>query len=53
MVVCDRQIEIRQLIIDWVTAAKTIDPALFFKTDWKLVAGLSQRLGDDAGSGRI
>jgi 2',3'-cyclic-nucleotide 2'-phosphodiesterase/3'-nucleotidase len=36
--VYDRLVEIRQLIIDWVTAAKTIDPAAFFKTDWKLVA---------------
>jgi 2',3'-cyclic-nucleotide 2'-phosphodiesterase/3'-nucleotidase len=37
-VVYDRLVEIRQFIIDWVTAAKTIDPAAFFKTDWKLVA---------------
>jgi len=36
-VVYNRQVEIRQLIIDWVTAAKMIDPALFFKTGWKLV----------------
>jgi len=37
-VVYNRQVEIRQLAIDWVTATKTIDPALFFKTDWQLVA---------------
>ncbi len=37
-VVYNAQVEIRQLIIDWVTAAKTIDPTLFAKLDWKLVS---------------
>jgi 2',3'-cyclic-nucleotide 2'-phosphodiesterase/3'-nucleotidase len=34
----NRQVEIRQLIIDWVMARKTIDPALFASEDWRLVA---------------
>ena len=37
-VVYNRQNEIRQLIIDWVTANGTIDPAEFASADWKLVA---------------
>ena len=37
-VVYNRQNEIRQLIIDWVTANGTIDPADFASADWKLVA---------------
>jgi len=37
-VVYNAQVEIRQLIIDWVTAAKTIDPTLFAELDWKLVS---------------
>ena len=37
-VVYNRQIEIRQLIIDWVTANKVIDPAPFSSLDWKLVS---------------
>ncbi|OYO02363.1 bifunctional metallophosphatase/5'-nucleotidase [Enemella evansiae] len=38
-VVDNRQQEIRQLLIDWVTANKTIDPPSFFKQSWKLTAG--------------
>ena len=38
-VVYNRQNEIRQLIIDWVTANKTIDPATFHTVDWRLVSG--------------
>ncbi|MBB2986933.1 bifunctional metallophosphatase/5'-nucleotidase [Terracoccus luteus] len=37
-VVYNRQIEIRQLLIDWVTANGTIDPASFSSLDWKLVS---------------
>ena len=36
-VVYNRQIEIRQLLIDWATANKVIDPATFSSLDWKLV----------------
>jgi 2',3'-cyclic-nucleotide 2'-phosphodiesterase/3'-nucleotidase len=38
-VVYNAQVEIRQLIIDWVTANKNIDPPVFAKLDWKLVSG--------------
>jgi 2',3'-cyclic-nucleotide 2'-phosphodiesterase/3'-nucleotidase len=38
-VVYNRQNEIRQLIIDWVLAHHTIDPAAFASQDWKLVSG--------------
>ena len=38
-VVYNRQNEIRQLIIDWVTANGTIDPAQFASVDWRLVSG--------------
>ena len=38
-VVYNRQVEIRQLLIDWVTAQGTGDPATFFTVDWQLVAG--------------
>ena len=38
-VVYNAQAEIRQLIIDWVTSAKVIDPATFQSIDWKLVSG--------------
>lgn len=38
-VVYNRQIEIRQLLIDWVTANKVIDPAAFSHLSWKLVSG--------------
>jgi len=38
-VVYNRQNEIRQLLIDWVTANKTIDPAAFASADWRLVSG--------------
>ncbi|MER7073896.1 5'-nucleotidase C-terminal domain-containing protein [Terrabacter sp. NPDC000476] len=37
-VVYNRQIEIRQLLIDWATANQVIDPALFSSLDWKLVS---------------
>lgn len=37
-VVYNRQVEIRQLLIDWVSANKTIDPALFSSVDWRLVS---------------
>jgi 2',3'-cyclic-nucleotide 2'-phosphodiesterase/3'-nucleotidase len=37
-VVYDAQVEIRQLLIDWVTAAGTIDPDSFCGADWRLVA---------------
>jgi len=38
-VVHNAQQEIRQLIIDWVTAHGSIDPSLFAKKDWRLVSG--------------
>jgi len=38
-VLYNAQVEIRQLIIDWVTAQGTIDPATFTTYDWKLVSG--------------
>ncbi len=38
-VVYNRQVEIRQLLIDWVTAEGEIDPPSFFTVDWRLVAG--------------
>ncbi len=37
-VVYNRQNEIRQLLIDWVTAHGTIDPSEFASVDWKLVS---------------
>ncbi|WP_404352933.1 bifunctional metallophosphatase/5'-nucleotidase [Phycicoccus jejuensis] len=37
-VVDNRQVEIRQLLIDWVTANQQIDPPSFASTDWRLVA---------------
>ena len=37
-VVHNAQQEIRQLIIDWVTSAKVIEPATFASIDWKLVS---------------
>ncbi len=37
-VVYNRQIEIRQMLIDWATANKVIDPAQFASMDWKLVS---------------
>jgi 2',3'-cyclic-nucleotide 2'-phosphodiesterase/3'-nucleotidase len=37
-VVYNRQIDIRQLLIDWVLAHHTIDPAQFASVDWRLVA---------------
>ncbi len=36
-VVHNAQQEIRQLIIDWVTSHKVIDPPLFAEIDWRLV----------------
>jgi 2',3'-cyclic-nucleotide 2'-phosphodiesterase / 3'-nucleotidase len=38
-VVYNRQNEIRQLLIDWVTANGTIDPAQFASVDWRLTSG--------------
>jgi len=38
-VVYNRQNEIRQLIIDWVSANHVIDPAGFASADWRLVSG--------------
>ncbi|HRW17404.1 MAG TPA: 5'-nucleotidase C-terminal domain-containing protein [Dermatophilaceae bacterium] len=38
-VVYNRQVEIRQLLIDWVTQHQVIDPAAFSSIDWRLVAG--------------
>jgi 2',3'-cyclic-nucleotide 2'-phosphodiesterase/3'-nucleotidase len=38
-VVYNRQNEIRQLIIDWVTEHGVIDPAQFASVDWHLVSG--------------
>ena len=37
-VVYNRQVEIRQLLIDWVTAHHVIDPAQFASVDWRLVS---------------
>jgi 2',3'-cyclic-nucleotide 2'-phosphodiesterase/3'-nucleotidase len=37
-VVYNAQVEIRQLIIDWVSAAKVIDPSTFASLDWRLVS---------------
>jgi 2',3'-cyclic-nucleotide 2'-phosphodiesterase / 3'-nucleotidase len=37
-IVYNQQKEIRQLLIDWVTTNKTIDPAAFASVDWKLVS---------------
>ena len=38
-VVYNRTVEIRQLMIDWVTANKVIDPPSFATIDWKLTSG--------------
>ncbi|HEX6514682.1 MAG TPA: 5'-nucleotidase C-terminal domain-containing protein [Nocardioidaceae bacterium] len=38
-VIYNRQVEIRQLLIDWVTANQVIDPTAFASVDWKLVSG--------------
>jgi 2',3'-cyclic-nucleotide 2'-phosphodiesterase / 3'-nucleotidase len=37
-VVYNRQIDIRQLLIDWVTDHQTIDPSQFASVDWRLVS---------------
>ncbi len=37
-VVYNRQLEIRQLIIDWVSANRVIDAAAFARLDWRLVS---------------
>jgi 2',3'-cyclic-nucleotide 2'-phosphodiesterase/3'-nucleotidase len=37
-VVYNRQIEIRQLLIDWAPANQVIDPAVFSSIDWRLVS---------------
>jgi 2',3'-cyclic-nucleotide 2'-phosphodiesterase/3'-nucleotidase len=36
-VLYNRQLEIRQLIIEWVQARGEIDPGTFHGTDWRLV----------------
>ncbi|MBW9210997.1 5'-nucleotidase C-terminal domain-containing protein [Mumia sp. zg.B21] len=36
-VVYNAQVEIRQLIIDWVSEVGSIDPAVFASVDWRLV----------------
>jgi 2',3'-cyclic-nucleotide 2'-phosphodiesterase/3'-nucleotidase len=38
-VVYNQQVAITQLLIDWVSANKVIDPAQFASVDWRLVAG--------------
>ncbi|HET7532787.1 MAG TPA: 5'-nucleotidase C-terminal domain-containing protein [Nocardioidaceae bacterium] len=38
-VLYNRQVEIRQLIIDWVTAQGVVDATEFASVDWKLVSG--------------
>jgi 2',3'-cyclic-nucleotide 2'-phosphodiesterase/3'-nucleotidase len=38
-VVYNQQVAITQLLIDWVTENKVIDPAQFASVDWRLVAG--------------
>ena len=38
-VLYNRQVEIRQLIIDWVTANGVVDAAVFASKDWQLVSG--------------
>ncbi|MEO5610774.1 MAG: 5'-nucleotidase C-terminal domain-containing protein [Ornithinibacter sp.] len=38
-VVYNQQVEVRQLLIDWVSANEVIDPPTFASTDWRLVAG--------------
>jgi 2',3'-cyclic-nucleotide 2'-phosphodiesterase/3'-nucleotidase len=38
-VVYNRQVEIRQLLIDWVTAKGVIDPTEFASPDWRLLSG--------------
>ncbi|MET1060317.1 MAG: 5'-nucleotidase C-terminal domain-containing protein [Nocardioides sp.] len=37
-VVYNRQVEIRQLLIDWVSANGVIDPTAFASSDWRLVS---------------
>ena len=34
----NRQVEVRQLLIDWVGEVGAVDPAVFASVDWKLVA---------------
>jgi 2',3'-cyclic-nucleotide 2'-phosphodiesterase/3'-nucleotidase len=50
-VVYNAQVEIRQLLIDWVTANKVIDPSVFFVHDWKLVADGGEVVVEDGGDG--
>ena len=37
-VVYNRQVEIRQLMIDYVTTTGTVDPATFHTADWSLAS---------------
>jgi 2',3'-cyclic-nucleotide 2'-phosphodiesterase/3'-nucleotidase len=41
-VVYNRQVEIRQLLIDYVTAKGSIDPADFASKDWRLMSGATE-----------
>ena len=50
-VVYNAQVEIRQLLIDWVTANEVIDPADFFVKDWRLTAAGGQVIVQDDGTG--
>jgi 2',3'-cyclic-nucleotide 2'-phosphodiesterase / 3'-nucleotidase len=47
-VVYNQQVEIRQLLIDWVTANKTIDPqpATYGSEDWRLTSGATPIKGN-------
>ena len=38
-VLYNRTVEIRQLLIDWVTTNKVIDPPSFATVDWRLTSG--------------
>jgi 2',3'-cyclic-nucleotide 2'-phosphodiesterase/3'-nucleotidase len=50
-VVYNAQVEIRQLIIDWVTDTGVIDPPAFTRYDWKLVANGKPLVIDGASEG--
>ena len=50
-VVYNAQLEIRQVIIDWVTAKGVIDPSTFTVYDWRLVANGSPITVEGASEG--
>jgi 2',3'-cyclic-nucleotide 2'-phosphodiesterase/3'-nucleotidase len=50
-VVYNAQVEIRQLLIDWVAANQVIDPSDFFVQDLKLVAAGGEVVVQDDGDG--